>query len=278
MHRWGYTPSIETLADELLGGTITQAELRTAIVDDPRFHVVDGFVCLRGFEGLAETSCLRTATNRLLGQDARAIAREYARELLRACPIVDCIGMSGSLASGGFGPDDDIDFDLFVEDGAKYLVYAFALALGFRTSLRHANGGGLRKLICINVVWTRQQTFPFERTDEALAFELLHCSPIFGGAHFERVIEGNPWVTALFPQITRRTLGREPVPEPSLVGRVLRWIVKHPRLLRPIEATARALSFAGYTLVHWFKRHDEEARERLAFLQRVKYPYEVFQD
>ena len=38
------------------------------------------------------------------------------------------------------------------------------------------------------------------------------------------------------------------------------------------------MSFLVYTGAHWMRRSDASAMQRFAFLQRVKYPYEVFQD
>ncbi len=278
MHRWGYAPTVETLAGELLGGPVSLSELRDAITASGSFVLVDGFVCSRGKEPLVLASRVRERTNRLVNGTAKAIAEEFAHELIRACPFVDCVALSGSVASGGYVPSDDIDFDLFVHDGAKYLTYVVSLALGLVFSIRYANGGPLRKIICINVIWTRQQASPFVRNDADLAFELLRCKPILGAAYFQQVIRSNDWIPRYFPQIGA-TLGPEsPRPNPGLIGRCLGWIATYPRLLGLFERAGRGLSFVVYQVVHWLRRHDREAMNRLAFLQRAKYPYEVFQD
>ena len=278
MHRWGYAPTVETLADELMGGPVPTGQLRDAITASGSLVLIDGFVCARGKETLLGISRDRERTNRLVNGTAKAIAQEFANALIRACPFVDCVALSGSVASGGYVPSDDIDFDLFVHDGTKYLTYAVSLALGLAFSIRYANGGPLRKIICINVIWTRKQAFLFVRNDADLAFELLHCKPIFGAPYFQQVIRRNDWISRFFPQVAAN-LGPEVAhPNPSFTGRCLGWIVTHPRILGLVERAGRGLSFVVYQAVHWLRRHDLEAMDRLAFLQRAKYPYEVFQD
>ena len=177
-----------------------------------------------------------------------------------------------------FGGIRIIDINLFVLDGAKYFVYAVALLLGLRVAIRHRKSRGLRKLICINVLWTRSQCDPFVRQDRSLAFELLHCRTILGGARFQRVIRANPWIDAFFPQLRETPVLDLPRPSPNAVGTMVLWIGRHELLLRSLEQSARLLTKAAYSLSHWLRRRDPIAMERLRFLQRVKYPYEVFQD
>ncbi len=278
MRRWGYAPTVETLAAELLEGAVDPVGLGSSVAADGRFALRDGFVCLRGDEALIEKSRDRVAANRRTNGSGKAIARKFASELLRICPVVDCIALSGSVASGGYAPEDDIDLDIFVHDGAKYLTYAVALALGLRTSIRHRSGTRLRKIICVNVLWTQGQSLPFGRTDESLAFELLHCRPIYGGAHFSAVLRANGWIDSYFPQVAQRVHEDPVIPRPGGLGRLIGWVASHPALLRRADRLGRAASFAVYTAAHWLKRNDPVAMERLVFLRHAKYPYEVFQD
>lgn len=278
MHRWGYAPRLETLAGELLGGPIEAELLESACGASSRLKIRDGFVCLVGFERLLDESRHRVRINHLANSRARAIAEEFSRSLVRLAPFVDCVALSGSVASGGYVPTDDIDLDLFVRNGTKYLAYAMALGLGALVALRHGDGVSIRKIICINVIWTRAQTQPFERNDEALAFELQHCRPLIGQAHFGDVIRKNAWVRGYFPQIARESGEDARRPEPSLLGRLLDWITDRPRMLARVERVARAATYGVYTFAHWLRRNDRAAMERLNFLKRAKYPYEVFQD
>lgn len=278
MHRWGYAPTLEVLAADLIGGPASLGDLKESAEASSDVRIRESFAYLRGHEGLVEKSKRRLETNRLLNGRARKIANEFARELASLCPFVECIALSGSVASGGYGPGDDIDFDLFVRDGTKYIVYAVSLLLGFRTSLRHRREYGLRKLICINVLWTRTETEPFTRQDHDLAFELLHCTPTFGAARFQEAVDANRWVLEYFPQIQRRPLAREPIRRPNRLSRALEWMAKHRHLLALIEAVCRQTTFVAYSLIHWARKADPEAAARFEFLRRAKYPYEVFQD
>lgn len=278
MHRWGYAPTIDALASELFGGRVEPDRLFDVIRTSERFIHIDRFVCLPGHEGLLRESCLRVQTNRAMNGRAKAVAQDFAERLLRLCPFVECVAISGSVASGGYVPADDIDLDIFVPDGTKYLTYAISLALSFGASLRHRQHGRLRKIICINVIWTRSQTSPFARNDASLAFELLHCRPLVGPKYFREVIRRNQWVEGYFPQVAVEPVPVSAPPGPSLLGKLVSWVVAHPAMLTVAERIGRAVSHRIYDIVHWLRRNDRAARERLDFLKRAKYPYEVFQD
>jgi hypothetical protein len=277
MHRWGYAPTVRALADDLLGGSVSESELLRSLCDAEAV-VEDGFVLSHERRDLLEKSRRRVASHGVLNGTAQDIARTFASDLGRVCPLVYCVALSGSVASGGYESDDDIDLNLFVSDEAKYFVYGMALLLSLRTTLRHRKVRGLRKLICINVLWTVGQTRPFERQDEGLAFELLHSRPILGAAHFREVLEANPWIDAYFPQIRARVALSPPMPSPRGVGKIVARVARHPRWRRALNQGARIATRAAYSAAHWVRRHDAASMERLLFLQRVKYPYEVFQD
>ena len=278
MHRWGYAPSVERLAEDLLGGPLSAEDLWPALARMRDITTQEGFVCLRSHEPLLEKSKRRVESNKVLNGAANAIAEEFASGLLRICPLVDCIALSGSAASGGFEATDDVDFNLFVQDGAKYFTYSLALLLGLKASLRHSHTGGLRKITCINVLWTRRETSPFSRRDEDLAFELLRSRPIYGSSHFREVITSNPWTLRFFPQLEWTEFANRAPPSLGGVGRIVGWIGRHPTLLAIVDRLGRGFSHAAYSFAHWMKRNDPQAMERLAFLRRVKFPYEVFQD
>ena len=278
MHRWGYAPTVERLAEDLLGGRLSSEDLRPTLARMREITTQEGFVCLRSHESLLEKSKRRVESHKALNGAANAIAEEFASGLLRICPLVDCIALSGSAASGGFEATDDVDFNLFVQDGAKYLTYSLALLLGLKASLRHSTSGGLRKITCINVLWTRRETSPFSRRDEDLAFELLRSRPIYGSSHFREVIISNPWTLRFFPQLEWTDFIDRTPPGIRGIGRIVGWIGRHPTLLAIVDRLGRGVSHAVYFVAHWMKRRDPKAMERLAFLRRVKFPYEVFQD
>jgi len=286
MHDWGYAPELPVLSVELLGGSVSSSVLERYLLSNPRFRFQDGFVVLDGYEDLLEKSRHRAATHRALNGNARGVAEKFAQDLASLCPYVECIALSGSVASGGYDLGDDIDFDLFVRPGTKYLCYLLSILVGLKYSWRYrnANGAGLRKIAgfpkvtCVNVVWTQDQTKPFVRQDASMAFELLHCQPLVGASVFSRVIQDNRWLEGYFPQLFGRLLVDAVQPRDSKLGRLLARLERRPGALRWLDRISRGAAWLIYSFAQTIWGRSPTTRARMEFLQRVKYPYEVFQD
>lgn len=284
-HRWGYAPSLESLAGCLLGGDVPEPALQVAIRRAPDIVVLDGHAALRGYQDLIGPSRERASRDRIRNGEARALAEAFAADLLRACPFIGCLAITGSLASGGYDDGDDIDFDLVVRDGTKYICYLAANLLGVRYAFRRRRARPssrdglllLPKVVCVNVVWTESDTDPFVRQDRHLAFELLRAQPLFGARRFAEILRRNAWIGAIFPQAYNRALADHVAPRPGTLAGLLEGIASHPRWLARLERLARSIARALYVLVQ-AGRSDPASRERAAFLRRVKFPYEVFQD
>lgn len=248
----------------------------------------DGFVmsgdvvCLPGGEHLLNRTSERLEANSKFGRGYLDLAKRFTEELASDCPFLLVSAVAGSISSNGVNIGDDLDFNLIVEDETKYLTYLCAVLLGLKYSLRHGetfgNGGGMRKLICINVVWTQSETDPFARRDDALAFELLLSRPLIGSDEFRRVLDRNEWVKSAFPQAFSTNF--EPLARPplSLIGRANALLTANHNLRRLANRVARMVARVIYSVYHWTQRKDSEAVARLELIKRVKYPYEVFQD
>jgi hypothetical protein len=286
MHRWGYAPNVEALELSLLGGIPPADELRRSLQDDLRFHLQDFFVALRGQEYLLQRSRERVASDRILNGDAWSVALRFASDLANHCPFVSCLAVSGSLASGGYCSEDDLDFDLVVRSGTKYVTYLLANLLGLKYSWKYRSRRlsrmhrvlSLPKLICINVVWAEGETKPFTRQDIDLAFELLRCRPILGSDSFARLCRENGWAGEFFPQLMTRKYGDSILPKPSALSRVLSALATRPPALRFLEVISRSLVWILYRAVQWSRRNEPAILERIRFLRAVKWPYEVLQD
>ena len=286
MHRWGYAPRIDVLSEQLLGGPESAEQLHHELETQSDLVVQDGFVSLKGYAHLIRKSRKRVDSHQSFRADALAIANAFARDLASSCPMVACIALSGSLASGGYGPEDDIDFDLIVRPGTKYICYFVAHLIGLRFSwkYRHLRLDEvhhmplLPKIACINVVWPEDQARPFVRRDEDMAFELMRCSPLLGVQAFQMALRDNPWIREYFPQVYDRVwteAKREPT---NLLGRILAGVGHSPRMLRLVEAASRRILWDLYRFVQHSRRGNEAAITRMEFLRKVKFPYEVFQD
>ncbi|OGS66024.1 MAG: hypothetical protein A3K59_11500 [Euryarchaeota archaeon RBG_19FT_COMBO_69_17] len=284
-HRWGYAPTLASLAGSLLGGEVPEPDLRVALRLAPDIVVLDGHAALRGHQDLIGPSRERAVRDRIRNGEARALAEAFAADLLRACPFIRCLAITGSVASGGYDDGDDIDFDLVVRDGTKYICYLEANLLGLRYAIqrrrtRRASRDRLLllpKVVCVNVIWTESDTDPFVRQDRHLAFELLRAQPLFGAGRFAEILRRNAWIGPIFPQAYRRAFADEIVPRPGALAGLLEGIASRPRWLARVERLARSVARVLYVLVQT-SRTDPEAKARAAFLRRVKFPYEVFQD
>ncbi len=286
MHNWGYAPTLAALARDLVGGEVPTASLEAALQTTQRFRTRDGFVHLPGDEFLVESSKQRWRSNHMLNGHAHALAEAFAKEVATLCPYVRCIALSGSVASGGYRSGDDIDFDLIVRDGTKYICYLASNLVGLKYSwrFRKAKVDGLQrtpflpKIMCINVVWTDDQTRPFVRQDAGMAFELLHCQPLIGADIFGEVLAGNLWLRGFFPQLLERTWFDSVHRGKSRIGGFLARVGARPISLGRLNRVCRILSWMLYTFVQASRHRDAAARARMEFLKTVKYPYEVFQD
>jgi len=286
IHRWGYAPDVPALAQTLLGGRVSPEEIRSAISQSEEVGVSDGFAYLKGSEDLVARSKRRVASHRALNGKAQSIADEFARDLIALCPFVECVALSGSVASGGYGPSDDIDFDLIVVGDTKYTTYLLATLVGLKYAWRYRTRDVdeiqrtplLPKVTCVNVVWTDDETRPFRRQDADLAFELLRCRPLYGAEYFRDVLDANPWARTFFPQMFDTSFVDTVARQQSAFIGVLGALGRFPRALRLVEVGSRGLVWMMYHFVQWTRRKNPEAVKRNEFLRRVKFPYEVFQD
>lgn len=283
----GFVPSLCELAQLMLGGSVDPEVLRTRLEDSNRLLLMDGLVYPPGQEELFDHSLQRKRSYVALRDRYTAIAREFAADLASYCPFVKTIALCGSLATGGFSEEDDIDLNIVTEDGRRYVTYLLANLLGLKYSLRlrHKPADRLHRLpllpkvICVNVIVEEAWTRPFARQDEQMAFELMVSRPLFGQEYFRRMMAANEWVRSFFPQAFEAWDGwREAETRPTLLAAILRALFSRRGLGAALEKASKMVSRAFYEFVHWTRRKDPEAVARIEFIKRVKEPYEVFQD
>lgn len=285
--RWGYGLSVDQLARLLYGGSEPRELVAQSLAGERGIVREDGFATVTGREDLLRKSVDRHRSNGILADSYHRIALDFAADLLRHSPFVRAVALSGSTASGGLGAGDDIDLNLFVDDGTKYIVYLTALILGVKYSLRHrrrfARGsaffGLIPKVACVNVVWTDGDSRPFVRQDEFLAFELLRSRAIAGADYYRVVLAANPWLEEHFPQVFDEVAeGPVAAPPPSPFHRLQGWLTRSPASRRRLDRSCRAVARVLHRIVDLSRERDPAAMERLRFLRRVKFPYDVFQD
>lgn len=285
-HDRGYVPTVTEVESFLLGGSVPRERLVRVVREIPEIFRENGHVCLKGHENLLDKTFRRRQSNHTDSAFYWSIAREFASDLGAYCPFVKTIAVSGSLATGGFSEEDDVDFNIITEEGARYTTYLMANLLGVKYSLKLRGKPTdalhsmplLPKVICVNVILEECVTRPFRRQDEQMAFELVQSRPIFGVDYFRKLLASNPWLATYFPQEREDGFVHEVDPRHTLVKSALRILLGRPLLLRFVEGIARTVSWILYEYVHWTRRGEPEALERIEFIKRVKHPYEVFQD
>ncbi len=254
---------------------------------DPRFIAEQGVWVLSGNERLIAPTLQRRGTDPSFRAHSWEVAARFTEQLVARCPWVKVVLVSGSLGGEAFVPSDDIDLNLVVEDGSKYLTYALALAGAAQVALRERlpEGEGstqlplLRKVICLNVIWEEQQTLPFERMDPYLGFELLLCRPLFGAERWRRVLAANPWLSTIFPQLLERRWQDIDAGTTLPLRRYLLEMTADARSRASLEAAARAATTLAHRYVNAGRaRYRPEVLARIARMERYKFPYGFFQE
>ncbi len=291
MDRRGYGVGLEDFSRLLYGGSEPPAAVALELGQMTDLSVEDGLVVRRDRSGEERSMRLRQSSHGANAYAASALADDFAARLLSTCPLARMVSLSGSLASGGFDPGDDIDVNIIARDGSKYTVYLWALALSAVTSLRNRGKPFdemsalpfLPKIICINVVWERGQMHPFVRQDKWLAYELLMHRPILGAAAWSGVLKDNPWMATHFPQVFGsgfvggdRPRALQGAGERRHVRGFFAFLDRHASALAVVEALSRVAVIAIHRLVSLTRSRKPQARDREAFVNLVKRPYSVF--
>jgi hypothetical protein len=273
----------EDLAPLLVQGPAEPGAVARAAEREPSLNLVDGFVSLRGREALVAHSRRRRNRDPAAVARAETTATEFARRLAADCPLVECVALAGSHATGAGLEGDDVDVNVFCGDGAKFIAYALALMHASRFSLSPSASRGmaervgpLPKVVCVNTVFERSQTSPFARRDDQLAFELLISRPVLGAERFSEVVETNPWLLELFPQIAMRPPSGSQdggsSPPHTALGRSMASLNGSRSVL---NALGYWLASAAHLAVDFTRRGDPVAAGRIRRLRRMKHPYDV---
>lgn len=296
----GYALPVHRVARLAQGGPLSDEQVRAAVASDPELRITSGLVHRNGFD--VTRSLERQRNHRVHGVPQWEVAQEYTRRLARTCPWVTCALAAGSLSSEGFEEGDDLDFDLFVEDGTKYLAYLVALGVAVPFSWRarraakrqpgrgrsrsHARPGGaphhhastpmLPKVICLNLVVEDGQARPFARQDEAMAFEFLLARPLHGSQWFQDVLAHNGELVAHFPQLADVPAAHVHA-RPNLRHHLLRVATRPRWSRRLLDGVAYQVVRGLHAWVRWHRRHDPDALMHVTQMEAHKRPYGILE-
>lgn len=283
--RRGYGLCLVHLSKNLVYGEVTEEIVRKELQTMSGVSYSDGIYCLKGSEQTLTKTRRRLSCNGKYAKMYENVARRFASEYASLCPFIRCIAVAGSMASEGFSEDDDIDFNIFAEQGCKYTVYLLGILLSIKYSLRYrrkplaacAATPFLPKLICINVIWEDKEVLPYERQDEYLAYELLRQKPVLGLKFYLDVLSKNRWLGTYFPQIYRLDPSETGIKK-TLAGRLLRLFYSNKAVSYLGERICREVSYLLWRLVQFSRRNNPEAIERVRWVTSMQMPYALFGD
>jgi hypothetical protein len=274
--RRGYALSPERLGEVCLGGAISPDEVRWSVAATDELTLVDGLVVHRS--ALGRVADIRS---RALGHGADAapyvqMTLRFVRALTAFAPFIRSVSIAGSLASGGFRASDDVDLNLIVDDGHRYLAYVAVNAIGLAHALAHRTKPVddltrrplAPRLMTANLILERSQCLPLQRNDEDMAFELLMSECVFGFVSMLEVIDMNPALVEHFPQLELKRA-------PLLIEPPARRL---PPALFPrfLDGAARMLGEGAWRYMQWTRRHHPDALARVAYVRSTMRPYTLF--
>ena len=264
------------LGEVCLGGPLPEDEVRWSVAASPGLAVLDDLVVER-----SASFAVGEIRSRALGHPAEAatyvrMTARFVHALVSAAPFIRSVSIAGSLASGGFRESDDVDLNLIVDDGHRHLAYVAVNALGLAHAARHrakpvddlTRRPIAPRLMTANLILERSQCLPLLRQDEDMAFELLMSEPVFGVEAVRELIESNPPLLELFPQLAGKAA-------PFLIDPPPRRL---PRALYPpfLDGAARVLGESAWRYMQWTRRRRPDALARVAYVRATMRPYTLF--
>ena len=206
-----YPLTPEEVAHYLIGVPSTADEVRACLARTRclagRIVEMDGYLALRGREGLIARRLDRAATSDRLWRHARRFVR-----VLRLLPFVRMIAITGALSMNNSGAGDDIDVLIVTAPDRVWLTRAFAVALVYAGKL-------CGDTLCPNYVIS-ERALVLERHTLFVAHEFVQMVPVYGREVYDRMCAANGWIQTMLPNAVR-PVWSEPDQQPGVIGRTL---------------------------------------------------------
>jgi hypothetical protein len=157
----------------------------------------DGFFCLAG----REDNISKRKKNKHEVQKKLVIA-EKAAYYLSFIPTIQYIGVSGGVAIGNAGREDDIDFFIITKKNTLFLTRFWILCLLELLNLRRKrNQISAPGKICVNLIIDESKlTWPKDKRDLYIAHEIVQTKTQFVRNDMDKkFFEDNSWVKDFFP-------------------------------------------------------------------------------
>ncbi len=208
------TPS--EIAYFLIGESSDPRRVRAGLRASPwlkgQITLVDGFVTVKGREGLVERRRQREECSRRLWPRARIFAG-----LLSCLPFVRMIGVTGALAMDNSDERDDVDVLIVTAPERVWITRALSLLVVCVGRLR-------RNTLCPNYVLS-ETILPLQRRSLYIAHEFVQMVPLYGCDVYERMRAANRWTEQYLPNATR-PFRSVPEHRPGPLGRGVKHVLE----------------------------------------------------
>ncbi|MGI6278290.1 MAG: hypothetical protein ACOYJ8_00515 [Patescibacteria group bacterium] len=150
-----------------------------------------------------------------ISQKKLILARKISKKLA-FLPWVGLVAVSGNLALGAAGKDDDIDLAIITLPGALFRGRLASVLLAEILGLRRRPGQKIAAdKICLNLFLAANNLkMPTSRQDFYTAHEALQLLPLAGDDHFyQQFLLSNNWLANYLPQAYGQRLNKKPWPK-----------------------------------------------------------------
>ena len=190
-----YPLTPEEVAHYLIGMPATADEVRACLARArglaERIVEVEGYLAMRGREGLIARRCQRASSSDQLWQRAQRFVRA-----LRLLPFVRMVAITGALSMNNSAAGDDIDVLIVTAPDRVWLTRAFAVALVYAGKL-------FGDTLCPNYVIS-ERALTLEKHTLFVAHEFIQMVPVYGLEVYHRMRAANPWICHLLPNAAGR--------------------------------------------------------------------------
>lgn len=221
-------------------------DLERFILGDPSLQDATslnrGEVTLKGSENLALGQPDRTALSAWHSERARS----FSSRLVRLCPWVRLVALSGSMAYRGTKGGDDVDFFIVTRRNRVWITLLVAMLAARIYRKRHKDP----TVLCFNRILEEDECRnAFKSVQDTLfAREALSLTILNGHGYYRDLLESAPWMGHVFPRLFQKALGS---PNPDNDG-----IAYRPGPIWSILNGASFVALTPYLTIvgHWRNR------------------------
>lgn len=147
----------------------------------------------------------------------------YGR-IFGSLPFVRMVAVTGSLAMLNLSKNRDMDFMIVTEPGHVWTARAFVLAFGRLARL-------FGDVICPNVILS-ERALAWEVKNLYSAREFAQMIPVSGMEVFRQLLEANPWVNEILPNVSLEPTGSSAVGKQNPLQSILELFLSNPLAAR----------------------------------------------